>query len=561
MRHSIKLLLLSWALAAAWPALAAPVLRNLNIEVMLRDNGDADIREVRQMDIDSQGTECYIVIGNLNGCDIKAFSVTDETGQKYVNEGAWNTDRSRQQKAGRCGTVRKSDGYELCWGLGDSGHRIYEVRYTVTNMVRAYEESDGFNWMFVTRDMRPAPQEAKVTITAEREEGLPEDSVRAWAFGFYGDVSLFGDEVTVETTQPMTPEMAMIVMVELEKGILHPAKSGSGTFKDVRKKALEGSDYGTDSRDLPWYKKAWNALKEDAELLWGIIIIALIGLAALWAGIRTRRERNKMLKTVTWYREIPVNGNLVEARKLFDAFYMSSEIKTENLVSAMILRLIRTGTLRIENRFVEPGSFKKMFGGEGKYQDCIVISNFNEQNRLVNTTGMRKLYDMLRAASGDDLVLQPTELKYWMKHHETEVLSFMDTIGQTTSLSEAKRHIDDVRQVFGLKMFLKDFTLANERHLSELSLWNDYLVYAALFGIADQLKADMKKLNPEYLKMSEITRNLTNDTVVPMLMATTYNTAHSMKSAHESRSSGGGGRSSFGGGGGFSGGGSGGGVR
>ena len=509
------------------------------------------------MDIDSEGTECYIVIDNLNGSDIKDFSVTDETGQKYVNEGSWNVNRSRQQKAGRCGVVRKSDGYELCWGLGNSGIRLYTVNYTVTNMVKSYKESDGFNWMFITRDMRPAPQKAQVTIVADREGGLPEDSVKAWAFGFNGDVFLEDEGVTVTTTEPMTPDMAMIIMTEIEKGILHPAKEADGSFKDLRKKAFEDSDY----EEQTWWRQLWNEIKAEPEILLGILFFGVIIFFLIWSSINTKRERKKMLQTVTWYREIPVNGNLVRAKSLYDAFYTGGGIKTEDLVSAMILRFIRTGTLRIENRFVESTGLKKMLGGEGKYQDCIVITDFNENNRLINTSPMRKLYDMMRAASGDDLVLQPNELKKWMKRHEDEVVSFMNAIGVSTSLKEAKQHIDDVRQVFGLKMFLNDFTLANERNLSELALWNDYLVYAALYGIADQLKADMKKLNPEYLQMNEIARNLTNDTLVPVLAATTFNTAHSVKSHVDSRSSGGGGHSSFGGGGGFSGGGHGGGVR
>ena len=558
MRLTSKVLLLMLCLAFPLWGAAGPVLRHLQIDVILRDNGDADVREVRQMEIDSEGTECYIVIGNLNGSDIKDFSVTDETGKEYVNEGAWNVDRSRERKAGRCGMVRKSDGYELCWGLGNSGQRIYTVNYTVTNMVRSYEESDGFNWMFITRDMRPAPQKAEVNIFSERDGGLPVDSVKAWAFGFKGDVSIEEDGVMVESTEPMTPEMAMIVMVEIEKGLLHPSRSGNGSFKDLRKKAFEGSDY----KEQTWWRKFWNELKADTEALLGLLFIGAIFFVFIWFSINTKRERKKMLQTVTWYRDIPVNGNLVQAKKLYNAYYMGSGgIKTEDLVGAMILRFIRTGTLRIENRLVEATGLKKMLGGEGRYQDCIVITDFNEKNRLINTPQMRKLYDMMREASGSDLVLQPNELKKWMKNHETEVVDFMNSIGESTSLKEAKRHIDDVRQVFGLKMFLNDFTLANERHLTELSLWNDYLVYAALYGIADQLKADMKKLNPEYLKMSEITRNLTNNTVVPVLMATTYNTAHSVKSHVDSRSSGGGGHSSFGGGGGFSGGGSGGGVR
>ena len=89
MRLTSKVLLLMFCLAFPLWGAAGPVLRHLQIDVILRDNGDADVREVRQMEIDSEGTECYIVIGNLNGSDIKDFSVTDETGKEYVNEGAW----------------------------------------------------------------------------------------------------------------------------------------------------------------------------------------------------------------------------------------------------------------------------------------------------------------------------------------------------------------------------------------------------------------------------------------------------------------------------------------
>jgi uncharacterized membrane protein YgcG len=277
--------------------------------------------------------------------------------------------------------------------------------------------------------------------------------------------------------------------------------------------------------------------------------------------VRTRLERKKLLKTVDWYREIPVNGNLVRARSLHNAFYVSGGIKTEDLIGAMIMRLIRTNTLRIEQQFLEPSGLKKMMGGKGSLQDCITITDFNDQNRLINTPEIRKLYDIFYQAAGEDHILQPKELRRWMQNHETEVMDLMRSIDKSCSIKEAKRTIDDTRKVFGLKMFLNDFTLANERHLSEVALWNDYLVYATLFGIADQVKRDMKQLNPEYLEMNQITRNLTNNSLVPVLMATTYNSAHSVQSKVDSRSSSGGGRSSFGGGGGFSGGGHGGGVR
>ena len=44
------------------PLNARPFLHDLNIRVVLNRNGDAQITETRLMDIDSEGTECYIGI-------------------------------------------------------------------------------------------------------------------------------------------------------------------------------------------------------------------------------------------------------------------------------------------------------------------------------------------------------------------------------------------------------------------------------------------------------------------------------------------------------------------
>ena len=538
--------------------LAGPQLHNLDIKVALRDNGDAEIVETRTMTIDSEGTECYIVIGNLNGSTIKDFAVTDERGTRYTNIGSWDVDRSRSYKAGKCGIVTKSDGVELCWGLGDSGSRVYTVSYVVTDFFKAYEESDGFLWMFVTPNMNPSAEEVKIEIVApDLPAGLPDDSVHVWSFGHAGQINKMGGTVEAYTTQALTTSNYVTVMVEIEKGVMHPKMQGNGSFKDLRKVAFEGSDY----KEETWLSKFWNECKSDPTTMFLVIGIPLFIILYIVYSIRTAMSRKKFLKTVDWYREIPVGGNLLTASAMINAYYVSDDIKSENIIGAQILRMIRVGALRVEKRYVQPSGFRKAFGAQPELKDCIVIGDFEVDNRLINTSAIPMLYDMFRKASGDDLVLQPNELNRWMKANETEVMAFIKAIKKKMSRSECKARIDDVRKVFGLRKFLEDFTLANERHLSEVSLWKDYLIYATLFGIADQVKADMMKLNPEYLRMDEIARSLTNNTVVPLLISTTQSTTRSVQHTVESRNSGGGGSSSWGGGGGFSGGGSGGGVR
>ena len=71
--------------AGMLPLSARPYLHDLQIKVVLTPEGDAHITETRLMDIDSEGTECYIVVGNLNGSDVCDLEVSDEQGTVYEN--------------------------------------------------------------------------------------------------------------------------------------------------------------------------------------------------------------------------------------------------------------------------------------------------------------------------------------------------------------------------------------------------------------------------------------------------------------------------------------------
>ena len=287
-----------------------------------------------------------------------------------------------------------------------------------------------------------------------------------------------------------------------------------------------------------------------------IVPLLLVGYWAWWS----RRERKRMKKDLLWYRDIPMDGNLVSANAVLKCYELKANNNTDHLLSAMVLRLLNAKALRIEEHYLEPSRLKKLIGGEGKVQQCIVIGDYDEADKRVNTRPMRTLYEIFCKAAGDDQILQPHELTRWLSRNQQEVMTFLNSIDKSMSYKEGRQKREQVRQVLGLKKFLKEFTLANERHLSEVSLWNDYLIYAELFGIADQVRKDMEKLNPEYLKMDKVLQEMNNRTVLPAFTSALVSGTRSVQRA-QTRSSGGGGRSSFGGGGGSFGGGSGGGAR
>ena len=542
-----KWVLLLMLLASATSLSARPFLHSLDIRVVLSHNGDAHITETRVMDIDSEGTECYIGLGNMGGSEVRDLEVSDENGLEFTNIGSWDVDRSRDWKAGKCGIVYKHNGYELCWGLGDSGSRTYTTRYTITSLVHAYPDADAIRHVFLDQDVSPKPDKARLSIEAEDSTLFTEENCGIWGFRFGGELSFEDGKIIVHNTEPFDYRGALYIMVRFDKGLFEPTIQEDDTFEHKKELAFEGSDYMSDDEEWTW---------EDTLILLVIalsfFVVPVIGL--VWYFVYVWRARKKVNKDLLWYRDIPLNGNLQQANDMLNAYkYLGTDYN--NLLSACILKLIDMGAISIE----------ETLNRKGKTEQNFVIhelKNPGDQPLL-----LRKIHSMFKTAAGDDTILEPKELRSFMRSSKNESItdSFINTLHTKTSISNYKERLDDVRQVFGLKKFLKEFSLLDERHVNEVSLWKDYMIYATLFGIADQVIKDMKKINPEYFNMDQVAAQMANDHTLPVIYSTLHSgtsRAVANKAAREARASGHGGHSSWGGGGGgFSGGGFGGGVR
>ena len=115
----------------------------------------------------------------------------------------------------------------------------------------------------------------------------------------------------------------------------------------------------------------------------------------------------------------------------------------------------------------------------------------------------------------------------------------------------------------GLKKFLKEFSAIDTREPIEVNLWNEYLMYAQIFGLAKEVADQFKKLYPEVIQdMERYGYNYNDVYFIHHITTTGIQSASAARQRAESYSSGGGGFSSGGGGGGsFGGGGGGGGFR
>ena len=552
MKHLRNKVVLLLVLASATSLFARPQLHKLDIRVVLSHNGDARITETRQMSIDSEGTECYIGVGVFDGSEVRDLTVTDETGLQYENVGSWDIDRSRSWKAGKCGIVAKHGGYELCWGLGDSGERTYITSYTYTNLMHAHPDADAIRHVFLDADVSPKPDKAYLTI--EADSLLTEENSGIWGFRFGGELGFDNGKMVAYNDEPFGHSGAMYIMCRFNKGLFEPDIQETDSFETKKEQAFEGSDYIGDG---------YGGNGDDDEGIWALIMMA-IGffvvpiVSGIWYFIYVWRARKKVNKDLLWYRDIPLKGNLQQANDMLNAYkYIGTDYN--NLLSACILKLIDMGAISIETHLNQ----------KGKSEQNFVIHEL--PNQAEQPLLLRKIHNIFKTAAGSDTVLEPKELKSFMHSSRNESVtdSFINTLHTKTGLSAYKDRLDEVRQVFGLKKFLKEFTLLDERHVQEVALWKDYMIYATLFGIADQVISDMKKINPEYFNMDQVANQMADNMTLPMIRSTLLNSTSravankaAREAAREARASGRGGRSSWGGGGGgFSGGGFGGGVR
>ena len=568
----ITLALMLWA--SSTMVFAQSVLHDLDIRVELSRNGDARITETRQMTIDNKGTECYIGLSEMSPSTVKDLSVSDESRQQYENIGEWKLDRSRSEKAGRCGIVEKGNGcYELCWGLGDSGQRTYVTSYTITGLVRGYPDADALRHVFLDENVSPKPIHAKVTIVgADTTLVFTPDTCGIWGFRFYGELGFENGTMVAETTGPMNSEAALYIMAQFPKGMLEPAiQTTDDTFEHKKQLALEGSDYvDVDIVQLSDGKRGMSA--PTAIGILGGTIVCLGGILYSFSGSRSRKKRKKIMalvKSVDYFKSIPLEGNLQKANDMLNAFNVGKAHNYKRLISATILHLINEGVFSVEPMMTEAGKMAKRFVVKEK------LPVEKDWSPLAY-----KMHEIFNKASGENHVLDPKELETFMENDNNlkVVKSFLNALHTMRTLEFYENHKDEVCEVFGFKRFLEDFTLMNERHLTEIKLWNDYMVWATLYGNAEQVIKDMKAINPEFFKMDHVAIQLSDNDILPVVYASVFKgTDHvfdimlnsrkepvrSYRSrSSSSRSSGGGGRSSYrGGGGGFSGRGGGGGIR
>ena len=538
----------------------ADTIYKVDMNININEDGSANVQEIWDVKA-SGGSEWYKSMLNMDGIELTDFKVSMDN--QELTYKTWNPNESLSAKKGYYGINYVSNGLELCFGKYDFKRHTFTLTYKLSNFV--FNTSDSQITYFT---LMPSITANAFSATISSYYEFP-DTLDVWGYGYKGYAYVKDGKIYMINEEGLYNDyVTMLVKYPQETFKTDFSVDKFENFDDVYNMAEDGTfDYDYDNN----YEKPslFERIIDFIATMFPILIAAFFAIIGIKAGIESGYGyvNNKKIdkKNTPMFRDIPCNKDIYYANALISLNGLANTSNT-NILGAIILKWVK------ENKIGFKTETKGMFNKETG------IIDMTKQNTFDNPLE-EKLFDYMYKASVDGY-LESKELEKWCrknyekffdlikKFESTEInkLKGEGHIYKRTNKAECKKRnvmddkiYDDSCKLYGLKLYLDEFSRMDTKEVMEVHLWDEYLMFAYLFGTASKVAKQLKNLYPQ--EFTEYTANsgVNLDTIVFInnISVRSVNAASSARSAAQSYSSGGGGFSSGGGGGGsFGGGGS-----
>ena len=405
----------------------------------------------------------------------------------------------------------------------------------------------------------------KIKVTISSYYSFP-DNLDVWGYGYQGYNYVQDGKIILTSEQGLQDEyMVGLIKFPLNTFLTSNKYDEYTDFESVHNAAEEGS-YEYDYSNYG-YENDFDISEIISMIFYFLvffipIIIGIIKGTSPKYGYKDNKVINK--KEVPNFRDIPCNKDIYYANALISINNFG--YKEGNILGAIILKWVKEDKISFKNEK------KGVFNRETSSIDMT-------KNNTFDIPKEEELFNLMRAASGDG-ILEAKELEKWCKKNYSKYLNLFKSIltneintlkneghiytRQSKEECKCKNVMDDTiykdsTELYGLKKFLEEFTRMKEKQVLEVKVWDEYLMFAYLFGIADKVAKQLKDLYPEQVQqLQEQGLDLNTIHYINHISTSSVGAATAARSAAESYSGGSGGFSSGGGGGGSFGGGGGG---
>lgn len=539
----------------------AESISSINMDIYVDTNGDAHVTET-WVAHPTEKTEYYHAYYNIGNSEIKDLTVKDEsTNYTYTD---WNVDDTFNEKAYKYGYNYTNNGVELCFGKSSYNTHTYTLTYTITSFVSKTEDVDMIYWNLLD-SINPSPGNVNIVIYADTPFS---DDLPVWGYGNYGGLAYVYDGKIYLSNENLDSDEYMVALVKFPVNTFNTSNTLDNNFDYYYNMAEDGATHYVDDDG--------NALIGIFVFLfnigiWAIIITAIVS-SSKNAGLKSGNftlnygETGKKLpKDVNMFRDIPCNKDIYRA--YWVAYNYGLMNKQTDFLGTILLKWLKTKKIRIESKTV---------GTLFKKDETTIV--FEDKECSLDNELESNLYSYMYEASKDG-ILESKEFERWCSSHYSKILNWFNKIldyendklleeGKLIKIGKTSMKIfkstvyqvdpsmyEEAVQMKGLKQFFKEFESMQDKEAIEVMLWEEYLMYAQIFGVAEKVAKQFKKLYPDVITDYSYDSVIFLHTISYSSMvsaSTARSRAESYSAGGGGFSSGGGGMGSFGGGGGGS---------
>ena len=551
-------------------------IENIDMDIYVDDNGTAHITEKWTANLNT-GTEGYKPYYNLGNANITNFKVS-ENGKEYEFKNTWNTRGTLSDKAYKNGINNIDKGLELCWGISSYGKHNYTLTYNIEGFVSTLSDADMVYWQLIPYELSSKPDNVHIKIYSNDKYS---DKLPVWGYGKYGATAyVYDGYIEMNSDGELDSNEYMTILVKFNKGTFNTYNTLDNNFEHYFNMAEEGAIkyQSSDSTTSDFL----NILLPLISILFPVLLVVFIVFMTIKASksravvggetLLFGKNGRVIPKNIPNIREIPFDKDIYMTYWVALSYSISS--KKTDFLGAILLKWMLTKKITLQKQEV-----KKLF--KTAEESVIILP----ENPVFDNLLELDLYKMLYEASNNG-ILESHEFEIWCRDNYDRILDWFDDVAKEENkklISTGKIHVEEKRtfKIFksntynvdpsmineaiklkGFKNFLDEFSRIDEKEAIEVNMWEYYLIYAQILGIANKVAKQFKKLYPEIIENNEYGYSYDDFLFISAISYSGINSAVTSRSRAESYSSGGGGFSSGGGGGGsFGGGGGGGGFR
>lgn len=583
---------------------ASLYLNNLDFDVQINTDGSMDVTE--KWDIEISDTNTLYKTFKRDSSKYSGITnvvVTEVGGKELTKDDSW---AYHMQKDYYYGGLNNSGEYEICWGVGlenSSDTREYLISYRVLDAIAKYDDIAELYWQFIGSDFEVSAENITGTIKLPAKANSKDD-IKVWGHveTLNGEIYATSEDTVEFNLTNFRSGRYVEIRVAFPTNLVEFSNRTQNheELTSIINEEIKWADAANIRRERQQQR---DKLFDIGKNVVSIFVSALLALGS-FKHIKTIKNTTKILPTqeLDYFREIPGKDETPA-----DALFLYNKGVTTRysfgpIFSSTLLNLSLKGYFKIETELNEKGKEQVYISvlrdmtdlnyeekkiaificNAMKGKDKLTIKDLQKYiksrpetvSRLIEKTGedtknkniqngnysketasKKSTYACISVMYGIlamGALMFTVVTKFMLL---VSAISFINTIltaiiaGKFSTLTQ--KGIDEREKWKGLKKYMEDFSLLNEKEIPALTLWEEFLVYATAFGIANKVIKQLKLVYPEIENMD----NFNTTSYIYLMSHTNFNSSFntainsSISSAMSSGTGGGGGFSGGGGGG------------